>query len=55
MLEDIMVSIDSWEYPTDFLVLQPKSNSMDILSSWEDLGWPQHMHTSVVEKEHDHY
>jgi len=23
MLEDIMVSIDSWEYPTDFLVLQP--------------------------------
>jgi hypothetical protein len=25
MLEDIIVSIDSWEYPTDFLVLQPKS------------------------------
>jgi hypothetical protein len=25
MLEDIMISIDSWEYPTDFLVLQTKS------------------------------
>jgi hypothetical protein len=27
MLEDIIISIDSWEYPTDFLVLQPKSQS----------------------------
>jgi hypothetical protein len=25
MLEDIIISIDSWEYPTDFLVLQTKS------------------------------
>jgi hypothetical protein len=25
MLEDNINSIDSWEYPTDFLVLQPKS------------------------------
>jgi hypothetical protein len=25
MLEYIIVSIDYWEYPTDFLVLQPKS------------------------------
>ena len=24
MVEDVMVSIDSWEYPADFLVLQPK-------------------------------
>ena len=24
IVEDMMVSIDSWEYPTDFLVLQPK-------------------------------
>ena len=24
IVEDVMVSIDSWEYPTDFLVLQPK-------------------------------
>ena len=23
--KDVMVSIDSWEYPTDFLVLQPKA------------------------------
>ena len=23
-MEDVMVSIDSWKYPTDFLVLQPK-------------------------------
>jgi hypothetical protein len=26
ILEDITVSLDSWEYPIDFLVLQPKSN-----------------------------
>ena len=26
ILEDIIVSPDSWEYPVDFLVLQPKSN-----------------------------
>ena len=26
MLEDIIVSLDSWEYPIYFLVLQPKSN-----------------------------
>eukprot|EP00253_Pinus_taeda_P034133 PITA_34133 len=26
ILEDIIVSLDSWEYPVDFLVLQPKSN-----------------------------
>lgn len=24
MLDDVVVSIDSWEYPTDFIVLQPK-------------------------------
>jgi hypothetical protein len=24
MLEDIIVSIDSWEYPTNFMVLQTK-------------------------------
>jgi hypothetical protein len=26
ILEDITVSLDSWKYPVDFLVLQPKSN-----------------------------
>ena len=26
ILEDVVVSLDSWEYPVDFLVLQPKSN-----------------------------
>jgi hypothetical protein len=26
MLEDIVVSVDSLEYPTDFMVFQPKSN-----------------------------
>jgi hypothetical protein len=26
ILEDITVSLDSWEYPVDFIVLQPKSN-----------------------------
>jgi len=25
IVEDVMVSIDSWEYPIDFLVLQPKA------------------------------
>ena len=25
IFEDVMVSIDSWEYPTYFLVLQPKT------------------------------
>ena len=25
VVEDVMVSIDSWEYPTNFLVLQPKT------------------------------
>jgi hypothetical protein len=27
MLEDIIISIESWEYPIEFLVLQPKSRS----------------------------
>ena len=26
ILEDIIVSLDSWKYPIDFIVLQPKSN-----------------------------
>ena len=26
ILEDIIVSLDTWEYPIDFMVLQPKSN-----------------------------
>ena len=26
ILEDIIVSLDSWEYPIDFFVLQPKTN-----------------------------
>ena len=26
IVEDVMVSIDSWEYPADFLVLHPKAN-----------------------------
>jgi hypothetical protein len=26
VLEDVMVSIDSWEYPIDFMVLQTNSN-----------------------------
>lgn len=26
MLEDIVITIASWRYPTDFLILQPKSN-----------------------------
>jgi len=38
VVEDVAVSIDSSKYPTDFLFLQPKKNSMDILSSWEGHG-----------------
>ena len=26
-LEDVMVSLDSWEYPMEFLVVQPKYSS----------------------------
>jgi hypothetical protein len=26
MLEDIVIFVDSWEYPIDFMVLQPKAN-----------------------------
>ena len=26
MLEDISVSLDSWEYPVDFMILTPKRN-----------------------------
>ena len=25
VIEDVMVSVESWEYPNDFLVLQPKT------------------------------
>ena len=25
ILDDLVISVDSWEYPIDFLVLQPKS------------------------------
>jgi hypothetical protein len=26
IVEDVTVSLDSWQYPTDFMILQPKSN-----------------------------
>ena len=26
VVDDVIVSIDSWEYPVDFIILQPKSN-----------------------------
>jgi hypothetical protein len=26
ILEDVVIYIESWDYPTDFMVLQPKSN-----------------------------
>ena len=38
ILDDLIVSVDSWEYPTYFLVLQPKSWLGDTHWSWEDLG-----------------
>ena len=30
-LHDVMVSVDSWEYPTDFLIINPKTGEMDTL------------------------
>lgn len=36
--EDLMVSTDSWKYPTKLFVLQAKPRSMVILSSWEGCG-----------------
>ena len=35
IMEDVMVSIDSWEYPADFLVLQPKAK----LTSYPLILW----------------
>jgi len=29
IVEDVMVCVDSWEYPIDFLVLQPKAKLTD--------------------------
>jgi hypothetical protein len=26
ILEDVVISMDSWEYPADFMVLQPKTS-----------------------------
>lgn len=26
LLEDVFVSLDSWEYPIDFMILTPKNN-----------------------------
>jgi len=26
VLEDILLSLDSWEYPIDFMILTPKNN-----------------------------
>lgn len=26
IIEDLVIALDSWEYPTDFIVLQPKVN-----------------------------
>jgi hypothetical protein len=37
ILEDIEISVDSWEYPTDFLVLQKKSR---LKGHPLILGWP---------------
>jgi hypothetical protein len=41
MLEDTILSIYSWEYPTDFLILQTKSQFNGHPLSWGGLGWPQ--------------
>jgi hypothetical protein len=38
VVDDIIVSLDSWEYPVDFVVLQPKSNLGGHPLYLEDLG-----------------
>ena len=39
VVEEFVVSVDSWDYPTDFVVLQPKSQLGGYPWSWEDPGW----------------
>ena len=43
ILEDIIVSLDSWEYPADFIVLQPNSNLGGHPLCLTDPGWQQLM------------
>jgi hypothetical protein len=49
-LDDVTVTLASWEYPVDFLVIYSKSSSKpDTLWFLAILGWPQQMPLSVVD------
>jgi hypothetical protein len=55
VIEDIIVSLDSWEYPVDFMILQPKSNLGGHPLILGDHGWQQLMHSSVVDQKYDNH
>ena len=48
ILDEFVVSVESWQYPMDSLVLQPKSLLGDIHSFWKNHGWLLQMHILVV-------
>jgi hypothetical protein len=50
-LDDITVTLASWEYPVDFLVIHPKSSKPGHLVVLGHLGWPLLMHLLVVDLE----
>ncbi len=40
VLDDIIISIASWEYPVDFMIIHSRDHLKGILSFWADHGWP---------------
>ena len=49
ILDNLVILVDSWEYPADFLVLQPKSQLGGHPLILGGLGWPQLMLASAVD------
>ena len=43
ILDDILVTLSSWEYPVEFMIIQSKDPIKVIQLFWEDLGWLQLM------------
>jgi len=51
MLEYVVIFIDSWEYPTDFMVLQPKTS----LGGYPlIMGMPWLVTVDAYIRQHDH-
>ena len=44
MIENIIVTLNFWEYPVDFVVLSPKANMGGYHLILGDHGWPLQMH-----------